>query len=251
MQIHFLGTGNAFNADGRATTALLFRPDEAAPFLLDCGPDLMRSLVRSALDFRSLDRLFLTHHHGDHVAGWPFLLLHLVIQHRRTRPFEVVGPAGSRECLEMLARTCFGEVLRLQEFEIRYRELAVEPAEGLSTDAGPRFDVLPMQHQASSIGYRFHQDGLAFAATGDTAWCDNLERLASGSDCIALECTSLRPLPGSHVSLEELREKAPRLGSTRIFLVHLTDEVATELARDPIPNVVAAHDGFSLRTGSD
>ena len=81
MQIHFLGTGNAFNADGRATTAFLVQPAAAAPFLIDCGPNLMSSLIRFGLDFRGLDRLFLTHFHGDHVAGWPFLLLHLAIQH--------------------------------------------------------------------------------------------------------------------------------------------------------------------------
>jgi ribonuclease BN (tRNA processing enzyme) len=82
--------------------------------------------------------------------------------------------------------------------------------------------------------------------SGDTGWCDRLERLARGSDVLILECTSRRAEAEVHLSLDEIRRNAGRLAAERIVLVHLTDEVAEALAIDPIPRVSAAHDGMLL-----
>jgi hypothetical protein len=50
----------------------------------------------------------------------------------------------------------------------------------------------------------------------------------------------------AHVSLGEIRERAKRLGSCNVVLVHLPDEVAAALAADPIPRVSASYDGLLL-----
>ena len=88
--------------------------------------------------------------------------------------------------------------------------------------------------------------GRRIAISGDTGWCPELELLAAGADVLVLECTSIEPETPAHVCLAELRERAMRLDCGRILLVHLTDGVAGALAADPIPRVIAAHDGFAL-----
>jgi ribonuclease BN (tRNA processing enzyme) len=242
--IQFLGTGNAFNTDGRGTQSILFAPEAASPFLVDIGPTAVHSMVRFDVDWRKIDRLFLTHLHGDHTAGWPFLLLNMVILDRRTRPFDVFGPEGTQSCLDGLANHCFRDVLVRQSFDVRYHEISVSEQEGVQGRHGMQFDVLPMDHHATSIGYRFHVDGAVIAVTGDTAWCENLERLAASSQVLISECTSVQPEAPGHLSLEEIRKGRRGLGADQVLLVHLTDAVAEDLARDPVPNLLATYDGM-------
>jgi ribonuclease BN (tRNA processing enzyme) len=249
-RITFLGTGTAFNHDARGSQSLLFESSGAAPFLVDAGPTMMGAIMRERLDCMTIDRLFLTHLHGDHVAGWPFLLLHFVILHERRTPFEVYGPVGTRECLEGLSRLCYGELLDRRLFDLRFHELEVAIADGMEAGPGLTLDTMPVQHHPSSIGLRFSigngVDACAVAVSGDTGWCDNLERLAVGADLLVLECTSVDPGADVHVSLEEVRDRIGRLDARQVVLTHLTDEVAESLAIDPVPRVSAAYDGMVL-----
>jgi len=208
------------------------------------SPTSLQAMIRFDVDWAKIDRLFVTHLHGDHTAGWPFLLLHMVIRDRRTRPFDVYGPKGVRECLDALAARCFGDVMDRQSFDVRFHELEVEERRGVDGRYGMQFDVLPMEHHASSIGYRFHVDGARVAVTGDTAWCDNLKRLADGCDVLIAECTSVIPEAPGHLCLEEVRSRRKGLGAGQILLVHLTDAVAEELARVPVADLLATYDGM-------
>ena len=245
-QLHFLGTGTAFHTDGRGSQCILVQPaPPAPPFLVDLGPTAMAAVMRMSVKLDRLDRLFITHLHGDHVAGWPFLLLHLNFVERRSRALDVHGPKGVRDCLEGLMRLCYRDIMENTGlgFEIRYHEIPVTPSRGV--DGGAlTFDVLPMDHHPSSIGYRFDLGGPTLGVTGDTRWCANLEALARGSNVLLLECTSMTRVEQAHVSLEEIRERIDSLGDGQVVLVHLTDEVAAELAADPIPRVSASHDGM-------
>ncbi|HXV75856.1 MAG TPA: MBL fold metallo-hydrolase, partial [Candidatus Polarisedimenticolaceae bacterium] len=157
---------------------------------------------------------------------------------------------GTRETLEGLAGLCYREVFEMREFDLRYHELPVAVDNGVAVGSGLVLDTLPMRHHPSSIGLRFRLAGsggdAVVAVSGDTGWCDNLERLARGCDLLLLECTSVEPLTDVHISLRELRDKADRLDATRIVLVHLDDAVAADLSLDPIPRVGAATDDLTI-----
>jgi ribonuclease BN (tRNA processing enzyme) len=245
--VRFLGTGTAFNSDGRGSQAIMVRPAAASPFLVDIGPTALQAMARLDIERSAIDRLFLTHLHGDHTAGWPFLLLHQLFVAGRRRPFHVHGPEGARERLEALALHCYGELLERREFDLHYHEFPAEERAGVDGRQGMAFDILPMRHHQSSVGLRFRMPGLTLAVSGDTGWCENLERLGDGCDLLILECTSARKESETHLCLDEIRANRERLGRCQVILVHLTDDVAQELALDPIPMLFAAHDGMIWR----
>ena len=142
-------------------------------------------------------------------------------------------------------RLCYRDIIEDTKlgFEIRYHELPVTTSSGLNAGAF-NFDVLPMDHHPSSIGYRFDLGGKTLGVTGDTRWCANLEELARGSEVFLIECTTVNKVEQAHVSLGEIRERVDSLGDGQVVLVHLSDEVAAKLAADPIPRVTASHDGM-------
>ncbi|MCP3979840.1 MAG: MBL fold metallo-hydrolase [bacterium] len=246
--VRVLGSGNAFCEGGRGFAGLWILTESDGAFLVDVGPSAMMGLAGVAEDLvRSTDRLFLTHLHGDHVAGWPFWLLHAHFRHRRRQPFDVFGPPGTQRVLEGLVDLCYPELLGEPRFEIRYHEWPLEQRDAVATGRGLSVDAIPMQHHATSLGLRFRFDGRRVAVSGDTSWCAGLERLADDCDALILECSQLHPVPEvSHVSLEELRAGVDRLRAKRIVLVHLGDGVSERLAADPLPRVTVAHDGMEL-----
>lgn len=251
MRTWILGSGTAFQDDGRGAAAIAAEADDGGRFLVDAGPAIMQAAARHEVDVARSDRLFLTHLHGDHVAGWPFLMLHLVLRRQRTEPFEVFGPPGTRRCLEQLVDACYAELAAKRAFDVRYHELEIASRRELGAGPGLGFDTCPMDHTAGSIGYRFRAGRQRIAVSGDTAWCDGLEWLARECDGLFLECTTLAPGPPGHVSLAELRLRRARLEVPRIVLVHTVDEVARQLALDPLPGVVAAHDGMEVEWVDD
>ena len=245
-RIRILGSGTAFNTDGRGCQAVLLEPGAGAPLLLDVGPDTLRGMAAHGVDPGPIDAVFITHLHGDHIVGWPFLLLHWIFRAGRSRPVDVYGPRGISECLAGLARLSYGELLVRPPFEIRYHELPPgESAEG-TTPGGVRFEALPVVHHPSSLGYRFEVEGRRIALSGDTEWCDNLVRLSRGTDAAIVECTDVDDAPGSHLALSTLRARAGELETARLVLVHLTDAVARALAADPLAGAIAAYDGLAI-----
>jgi len=248
LRIVVLGSGNAFNTDGRASPALWLEPYAGAPLIVDIGPTALASMERLRLKPGAIDRVLFTHLHGDHVAGWPFLLLHNAFVARRTKVLSVHGPTGTEEQLMTLCRGAYPELLsssRLR-FPLEYHEIPVARATDIDAGAGVRFDVIPLEHHPTSIGYRIHVAGVTVGVTGDTRWCAGLEELSQGCDVLVVECSSVEKQEYAHVSLEEVRERIRRLGSARTVLVHVTDAVVRALREHPVPGVVAAEDGLSL-----
>jgi len=253
----FLGTGNAFNTDGRGSQCLWFEPRRGDPFLVDLGPTAMESVEKAGAKPERLGAVFFTHLHGDHTAGWPFFLLRAKFLDRRLRTLTVFGPRGTRKRLADLASACYEDLLvpgRLP-FSIEHVELPVRRAARLqartrpSSRAGFAYDVVPVEHHPTSIGYRFHLPGVSVGVSGDTRWCPGLEELSRGCDVLLVECTSLKKQDFAHVSLEEVRALRARLAAKRVILVHLSDDVARALRRRPIPGVLAAEDGMILPIG--
>jgi ribonuclease BN (tRNA processing enzyme) len=154
-----------------------------------------------------------------------------------------------REQVTTLAQGCYPELVAPGKlpFEIEYHEVPVAPATGLEGGADVRFDVEPLEHHPTSIGYRIHSHGRTVGITGDTRWCPSLEVLSRGCDLLILECSSVERQSYAHVSLEELREGVGRLEADRIVLVHVCEPVVKAFLADPIPGVSVAEDGMEIR----
>lgn len=242
-----LGSGTAFGTDGRGAACLLLRTAEGRSLLVDVGPTCVQAAERLRVDVGSIDGLVLTHLHGDHTAGWPFLLLRMIYVDRRHTALRVVGPFGTEPMLRRLAELCYGELGSSPGFTLRFHE--VDPALGERDVAlaGLRMEAIPLEHHPTSVGWRMTlDDGRVVAVSGDTRWCEGLERLADGADLLLLECTSVEPTEAAHISVAELGERRDRLRSERIVLVHLTDEVERAAANLRLDGVMASADGSRI-----
>ncbi len=236
MEVVFLGTGNAFASGGRNAMAILLRVDGFG-VLLDCGPTTLVALKRASLSPSDVDLVLLSHHHGDHFAGVPFLLCHQRYVGRRAKPFRVCGPTGTVSILEK-ATSLFFPGIEPAPFPIEYRDL--QPEEEQSEER-LSFRPFRVDHFSSGIafGYRVEMGGKTVVYSGDTAWTDVLARESGGADLFICECSSLARTSEKHTSHDDLVDNRGRITARRTMLVHAGDDViareealAFELARD-------------------
>ena len=106
MRLTIVGCGDAFGSGGRFNTC--FKIDaRPATILLDCGASSLVALKAHHIDPNAIDAIVLSHLHGDHFGGLPFLLLDAQLLSRRTRPLVIAGPPGTRARLDAALEVLF------------------------------------------------------------------------------------------------------------------------------------------------
>jgi ribonuclease Z len=100
VRVVFLGTGSATPSRERNVAAMAVAFD-GRTLLFDCGEGTQHQLMRSDLGMGSLEAVFITHLHGDHLYGLPGLIATLGLNGRE-RPLPIYGPPGLRRFLTSL-----------------------------------------------------------------------------------------------------------------------------------------------------
>lgn len=218
------GAGDAFNAGGRCHACYFVRASTTS-FLLDCGPTVLLGLKRAGLNAGALDTVFLSHLHGDHFAGLPFLFLEWLYQLPRERPVTIVGPRGTEQRVRELYRAMYRDLSeRAMPFEVQFVEL--EPGE--SRRMGP-VELLPFRvpHQTTdvSLGFRLAVDGKTITYSGDTGWTEELVTQARGADLFLCECCFYETRVDYHLDYPRILENHQRFACRRLLLTHTGSEV--------------------------
>src|SRR5207245_8976218 len=91
LQVQFLGSGDAFGSGCRLQTCILVK-GAGEPLLLDCGATSLVAMKRSGVEPNEIGLVLLSHLHGDHFGGLPFLVLDGQFS-RRTKPLVIYGPS--------------------------------------------------------------------------------------------------------------------------------------------------------------
>src|SRR5258708_13063512 len=92
VPVTFAGSGDACGSGGRYQACIHLRgPDGSGPVLLDCGATSLSALKRLGLDPGEIAAVLVSHLHGDHFGGLPFLILDGQFS-RRAKPLTVPAP---------------------------------------------------------------------------------------------------------------------------------------------------------------
>lgn len=235
MQLTIVGSGNASNAAGRRHSCYWLEGalagERAGALMVDFGGTALAGLKELGLDPRRLDLLCFTHLHGDHVGGYPFLVIDAMYDLRREAPLTVVGPLGVEERLEGLLRVCYPSLATKERpFELRYVELA--PGESFA-EQGVEVSGFPADHQdppEQPLCLRVAgASGRSAAFSGDTRICAGLFAAAAGADLTVAECSALAPPCGAHSSWLEWQDAAQQLDCERLILTHLGEDVRAQV----------------------
>src|SRR5262249_32266217 len=106
MRLTIVGSGDAFGSGGRFNTCFMIETG-GRTVLIDFGASSLVALRARGIGPGTIDAIVLSHLHGDHFGGLPFLLLDAQFLSRRDRPLVIAGPPGTRERLTALLEVFF------------------------------------------------------------------------------------------------------------------------------------------------
>ena len=226
-EIVFLGTTCGLPTADRNHAAIHFRYKDQR-FLFDCGENLQRQLTIAKLSPMKINRIFITHLHGDHFFGlMPFI--QSCYWREREKPLYIYGPKGTKRLVDLM--------MQIIEAGDKFEIIVTEVKEGTVLDEEEfTISAFPTQHNLKGFGYvfeekeRLHADekklrkiglmpgkeygllksgkivewkgkklkpadyvttekGIKFAYTGDTEPCDATIKASDGADVLVHEAS--------------------------------------------------------------
>ncbi|TWI58923.1 ribonuclease Z [Halalkalibacter nanhaiisediminis] len=101
MEFHFLGTGSGVPATKRNVSGLVVRflQKKSTQWLFDCGEATQHQILNSPVTLSKIDRIFISHLHGDHIFGLPGLLCSRSAQGAKSK-LTIYGPEGIQTFVE-------------------------------------------------------------------------------------------------------------------------------------------------------
>ena len=219
LELTFLGTGNAFAPTRYWSSFVVNRR-----YLFDAPPTLMPHLNKLSIEPRDIEVIFISHFHGDHYLGLPFLLLEFAEKEPRKKDLTIIGPPGVAKRVESSTNLAFANVFRKQSRG--YNLTFVEVKDGKNGSiAGCDFTAFRVQHvpDLESFAFRVVIDGQTIAYTGDSSMCDALVPLAQDADVFVSECSCwtetcgpIHLMPSNILALR--RQISPK---TKFILTHI------------------------------
>jgi ribonuclease BN (tRNA processing enzyme) len=245
MRLTVVGSGDAFGSGGRSNTCFWLETAKGN-LVVDFGASSLPALKARKLDANAIDAIVLSHLHGDHFGGLPFLLLDYQFLARRERPLLIAGPPGTCARLDAAMEVFFPKSTGTKwRFPWSVEEIAV----GVKSDVlGHSLLTAQVIHQsgAPSTALRLSDGKKIFAYSGDTEWTDALLPIAAEADLFICECYAYAGKPTGHMSWEVLKTKIPALNARRLMLTHMNPRMLARLDEIAATGVLVAADGRTL-----
>jgi Metal-dependent hydrolases of the beta-lactamase superfamily III len=228
MQVRFVGCGDAFGSGGRYNTCFHVT-GERINFLIDCGASSLPALKRLGIVRDDIDLILITHFHGDHFAGLPFLLLDAQFS-RRTRPLVIAGPQGIETRLAQVMEALFENSSKTkQRFDLSVVALRPEETRRFGAVDVTPFPVVHGESGGPFLAYRLEAEGRVIAYSADTEWTETLIPAARDADLFIAEAYTYDRAVKNHLSLRTLEAHLDEIKPRRLVLTHMSDDMLGRL----------------------
>ena len=217
-------------------------------FIVDSGTDGVRNLARMGYQPGTIQGVFLTHFHSDHIDGLGEMATIRWAGGDNPKPLPVYGPEGVEQIVDGL------NSVYAQDFTYRHDHHGdlVAPLSGagmlampfakpvlgkLTTvydDAGLIVEALAVNHPPidPAVGYRFSYKGRSLLITGDTTKLDNIQQFSAGVDLLVHEALAPNLLLMMHEAAEASGNDILAKIAHDVVDYHTSPVEAAETARD-------------------
>jgi len=201
-----LGTKNGpYPVPGRAQSSNLLTVNNAQ-YVIDAGDGITRRLARLGNNFRTIDNIFITHPHSDHISGLGALMM-VIYDSNRRNPVNIYGPPGTAASVKgLLEFLTVNSEIRISDGTHSVQANQLFKGQDASVgviyqDANAKVTAVENSHfhfppgtpgygKYKSYSYRFDTVDRSVIFTGDTGPSDAVADLAKGADLLISEVTN-------------------------------------------------------------
>lgn len=270
-RIVFIGTGAAANADRcHACVAVQTGPDHTLLLDTGSGVEVVRNLKKAGISLASIEDVFLSHRHSDHIGGLELLMLHCGLHALETgkhaNELDVFGHSlvldVTRQMINSMgsvAPKLFGQMGERLAWEVLVPGVSVDVHSGVTltpivVDHAPPDGTCWGCVVEIKRAERYHK----ILYSGDTRPTAALSAAARGADIILHECGGLDEKADhvhhvGHSTAGDAGRLATESGAQQLVLYHIpnnhsTDKMRAEAQRffDGLVTVADDLDSFAL-----
>ena len=234
MNITLIGTGALYSQYNNACT--LINDD----MLIDVPNGILKTLLRNNHIPEKIDKILITHMHGDHTADIPFLLMYLYKNKKVERNIYIIGPEGIANKVKQLCQIYHYHFLDKIGSYIQYIEL--KPNEVFENTY--KIQVFPVLHGKEKPAYGYIIDG-KLGLTGDCTFCEGVQTIVKNSEITIADCSRVQG-DASHMGIDNLRFLVKEYHKT-LIATHMKDETREALEKLKIANILVKEDGYKFK----
>lgn len=232
MKLQIVGSGGIWNKEASASYLI----DDH--ILVDIPNGCCKALAKIDAKISLIDHVLITHFHGDHYFDIPFYFLKKY-QDEETN-INIYCTKNGRKKIEALYKLGFADVAK---------ELAKKLA--ITYNSASTFMIgdyqvkrIKVSHgtMKEAYGYIFTSENLSVGFTGDTAFCENVDYMASVCDYLICDC-SLILGNESHMGIDDIKKLAAKYPEHKFVTSHMFSETIKEAKKLKIKNIIVPSEG--------
>jgi|SRR5690606_24624371 len=235
-----IGCGDAFSSGGNTQTCFHVQ-SPTGTLLIDCGAGALAGLKKNNIRLAEVETIIISHFHGDHYGGLPYLLQDAA-KEKREEKLTIISPEGGEEKIRQLIELLYPGSKMLDKLNLQFIAYQEEVEIIL-----PNLTVVPIpvvhKPESQPHGVRISFSGKIIGYSGDTEWTDQLIKIAADTDLFICECCFYATEINGHMNYLKLSANIDCLDMKQILLTHFDEEMLRNMDKVKLPH---AYDGLRV-----
>ncbi len=179
MEIKILGNGGGINKGLNYNSFIINKK-----YLCELPPDIMFTLNKNKININRIETIFISHLHGDHIFGLPFLVLELfynsINNSTNNKKIKIFGPKKIKKHAEQLLALSFTSShpsLKWMNENINFIE--IDKKSNISFITNFNIKYFKLKHPIDTYGFVLHnnKNEIPLSYIPDTLWNNEIKKV--------------------------------------------------------------------------